>query len=41
MLLCLNSPVFLLAMNSDLSLNEGEMTEPLPGENGGYKYNVV
>lgn len=32
---------FLLTVESDLSLGEGEMAEPLPGENGGWKYKVV
>lgn len=35
MLLYLNSSVFLLRIETDLSLGEGEMAEPLPGENGG------
>lgn len=41
MLLYLNSSVFLLTVESDLSLGEGEMAEPLPGENGGWKYKVI
>lgn len=41
MLLYLNCVVFLLTVEPDLRLGEGKMAEPLPGENGGWKYKVV
>lgn len=31
------APVFFFTFESDLSLSEDEMAEPLPGENGGWK----
>lgn len=36
----INSSVFLLTVESDLCLGEGEMAEPLPRENGNEKYKV-
>lgn len=41
MLLCLNSSGSLLTVESGFSLHEGEMAEPLTGENSGQQYKVI
>lgn len=40
MLLCLNSSGGFLTVESDMSLGEGEMAEPLPGGNGGLSVGI-
>lgn len=40
MLLYLNSSGVFLTVESDLSLGEGEMAEPLPGGNGGLSVGI-